>query len=430
MKKLLPLLLCLVMLVSLAAAPVFAASENYCALFNRSINLLRWWAPYNGVVPGAPFDNAIVMRYTAFCMCTDEYGEQLITEGEYSYYATYAIPADVFEAAAADFFNIIDVQKMRAYTSYHYDPVTQTDVADFQHYQPDRNVYIFGFQGGWGDSSHYDILGYTENITGTYTVYSRFIDIYGDERPEGVEGQDYFLWGDAYWVIYHYLKTEVAISNGRVQFHSWQPIDAMPEVELIKPVETLVNNENVTVEAEKDVFPEDTEVKVETPEGATLKLVTDALQTLAEKFVAYDITATHQPNGKVYVTFAIPEGYDPQNLAVFYIPADGSAAYPLDVQVDTENNCVTAELTHFSLYALVQLKAEPEPAPSRPSQPGTTQPGATQPEATQPAATQPGDSAANEDEEPPKSVLPFVAAAIVAVAAVAAVIVVFKGKKH
>ena len=428
MKKLLPLLLCLILLVSLVCVPASAAPENYCDLFSRSINLLRWWSPYNGVAPGAPFDNAIVMCYTAFCLCTDEYGDQKVTEGDYSYFVTYAIPADVFEAAAADFFNIIDVQKMRSYTSWFYDPATQTDVENFQHYQPDRNAYVFGFQGGWGDSSHYDVLGYTENATGTYTVYSRFIDIYGDERPEGVENEDYFQWGENYWVIDHYLKVDVAICNGRVQFHSWQRIDEMPDVELIKPVETFVQDEDITIEAEKDVFPEDTEVKVQTPEGATLKLVTDALETLAEKFVAYDITATHQPDGTVYVTFAIPEGYDPENLAVFYIPADGSAAYPLDIQVDAENGCVTAQLTHFSLYALVQLKQEE--IPSQPTQPEATQPGATQPDATEPDATEPGNASTPDEEEQPDSKLPIVIAAVcLGLAAVVAVVLVLTRKK-
>lgn len=215
--------------------PEVPSVQELCSSFSGAINLLRWWAPSQDVAPGESFGAENILDYTAFQTCSDEYGEKLVTEGDYSYYATYAIPADVFEAAAADRFATVDADQLRSVTGYFYDQETQTSDSNFQFYQPDRKVYLFPYQGGWGDPSHYEVIGYTENDDGTYTVYSTFLDIYGDEAPEGEEGVDYLVMDGTYWIIESHLQTVVALSGDTVQFHSWQRIDAIPDIPMIQP---------------------------------------------------------------------------------------------------------------------------------------------------------------------------------------------------
>ena len=172
MKKLLCIALSLLLL--LAVVPSATAQENHCALFEDAINRLRWNSPFWDVAPGAPFPVASIMGYTRQHLCIDEYGEGLIEEEGYSYYATYAIPAEVFEAAAMDFFAVVDINALRNYTSFFWDYTNFTGIDDFQNYQPDRHVYLFSNNGGMGDPSWYEVLGYTQE-DGFYTVYSRFI---------------------------------------------------------------------------------------------------------------------------------------------------------------------------------------------------------------------------------------------------------------
>lgn len=356
MKKLLCVTLVLLLFLNVAALPCASASENYCQLFDDAINLLRWNALWD-VAEGEAFPVVSIMAYTKQRMCNDEYGEGLITEGDYSYYAYYAIPADVFEAAAMDFFAVVDVDVLRSYTSFFWDYTNETGIDNFQHYQPDRQVYLFSSYGGMGDPSWYEVLGYTEE-EGLYTVYSRFISLIWDaEAPEGVEGVDYIQIGEDYFAIEHYLRTVMAISNGRAQFHSWEEIASVPDVEMTTPVGILFENETIKIEAAAGVFPADTVVEVRPAEAETLQLAQAALQDLAADFVALDITASAQPNGVVLATFAIPEGYDPENLALFYISEDG-VAQQLEASVNAEEGTITAALTHFSVYAVAQLAAE------------------------------------------------------------------------
>lgn len=354
MKKLLCITLVFLLFLSVVSLPSASALENHCQLFDDAINLLRWNALWD-VAEGESFPVVSIMAYTRQRMCSDEYGEGLITEEGYSYYAYYAIPADVFEAAAMDFFAVVDVDALRSYTSFFWDYANETGIDNFQHYQPDRQVYLFSNYGGMGDPSWYEVLGYTEE-DGLYTVYSRFISLIWDE-PVGVEGVDYIQIGEAYFEIVHYLRTVMAISNGRAQFHSWEEITSVPDVEMTTPAGFLFESESVTIEAASGVFPADTVMEVRALEAEMLQLAQAALSGLAADFVAFDITASAQPSGVVLVTFAIPEGYDAEKLALFYISEDG-VAQQLEAAVNAEEGSITAALTHFSIYAVAQLAGE------------------------------------------------------------------------
>ena len=90
-----------------------------------------------------------------------------------------------------------------------------------------------------------------------------------------------------------------------------------------------------------------------------LDVVERSLKDVATKYVAYDFTASAQPDGTAQVSFAIPEGFDPEQLALIYIDADGNLEQ-LEIAVDTDQGIIIAQLSHFSVYAVVQLlRTEP-----------------------------------------------------------------------
>ncbi|MEE1279872.1 MAG: hypothetical protein UHH95_03450 [Oscillospiraceae bacterium] len=128
----------------------------------------------------------------------------------------------------------------------------------------------------------------------------------------------------------------------------------------------IAQSEQVSVVAQKDVFPENTVVKIkQVSSGKSYDTADTALKATAEKFAVYDITATSenvsvQPNGTVKATFAIPENFNLDNVEVVYISDDGKVE-TLSSLVDKQTKTVTAELSHFSLYAVIEkIEAEVE----------------------------------------------------------------------
>lgn len=356
MKKLFCVFLATLVLLSAAAFPRTYAQENHCALFEDAINLLRWHAPYWDVTAGESFPLESIMQYTRAHFMTDEYGELEVTEGEYTFFATYAVPAEEFEAAAQDFFALVDLEALRNYTSFFWDYENNTGIDGFRHYQPERQVYLFSSMGGMGDPSWYEVMGYTEE-DGLYTVYSRFVSLIWD-TPEGVEGEDYIKIGEELFAIEHYLKNVMAVSNGRAQFHSWEELKELPDVEMTGPLQTVLETEAVKLEAEVGVFPADVIFEITTPQEDALKQIEKALGKEVSQFVAYEIQASAQPDGTVQVTFAIPEDFDPEKLALYYITEEGQAQR-LEARVDAAQGVLVAQLSHFSTYVLAEMqKAE------------------------------------------------------------------------
>ena len=124
--------------------------------------------------------------------------------------------------------------------------------------------------------------------------------------------------------------------------------------------------EEVEVKAAENVFPENTVVEIKTiTSGDSYKTVDTALKTAATKFEVYDITAKSdnvavQPNGTVKATFDVPTEYDLDKVGVVYISDDGKVEN-LSCTVDKESKTVTAQLSHFSLYAVIEkVEAETE----------------------------------------------------------------------
>ena len=119
----------------------------------------------------------------------------------------------------------------------------------------------------------------------------------------------------------------------------------------------------VVIETDKGVFQEGTELKVEEIKKENKekhKEIKKALKEVSEKFVAYDITtvlngAKVQPNGKIKVTFKIPEGFS-NILKVFFIGDDGTTQE--QTSKVNEDGTITAELTHFSTYVICDVNED------------------------------------------------------------------------
>ncbi len=113
------------------------------------------------------------------------------------------------------------------------------------------------------------------------------------------------------------------------------------------------------------VFEEGTTVSAElVTEGTVYDRAQGAIPAEAVQFAVVEITATKdgaaaQPAGVVTVTFPIPDGYS-TNLALYYVSEAGTAE-TLKVTIDSDNKVVTAELTHFSTYVLVDFGAPSQP---------------------------------------------------------------------
>ncbi len=125
------------------------------------------------------------------------------------------------------------------------------------------------------------------------------------------------------------------------------------------PLVTVFAPQSVKLEAEVNAFPESTIVKVEEiKDGAKLATIKNALSGVAEKFVAYEITAqcknvTVQPNGLVKAIFNIPADYK-ANRVVFYYVSENGVKEEVPSYVNEENRTVVAELPHFSTYVVAE----------------------------------------------------------------------------
>ena len=131
-----------------------------------------------------------------------------------------------------------------------------------------------------------------------------------------------------------------------------------------QPVIYDIPEDNTVTIPDNDCFEGGTTVTVDVmDEGITFETVTEVMESVAQKYVAYEFTATKddaavQPNGKLTVTFRIPEDYS-NNIAVYYMDESGKLT-KLESVVDVQSRTVTAELEHFSTYILADLDSAPQ----------------------------------------------------------------------
>ena len=122
-------------------------------------------------------------------------------------------------------------------------------------------------------------------------------------------------------------------------------------------------DDTVTI-PDNDCFEGGTTVIVEViEEGELFEQITEVMENVAESYVAYEFTAIKddvavQPNGKLTVTFTIPEGYS-TNITIYYMTEDGKLE-KLDVLVDPETRVITVELECLGMYILVDQDTAPD----------------------------------------------------------------------
>ena len=128
------------------------------------------------------------------------------------------------------------------------------------------------------------------------------------------------------------------------------------------------NTDNqITVGNADKVFEQGTVITVESvTQGEIYNTVKEALKDVVadmKNTAILDITATLngkpvQPNGKVQMTFAIPENLSVDNLKLFYVSDDGRTTEEIAITVDKDARTVTANLEHFSTYVLANVAVD------------------------------------------------------------------------
>lgn len=373
MKKFLSVLIIMVCIFSLFIVTTNASSDPMAVKFDEALGLLDYFYDY---------DYDYMIR-----IATDEF----ISWDDDDPYKPVPVSAESFDAALHKYFVITDSQIKelrevgnRDYSVKIYDEETWEVIEEIPFFDEATQTYTICFNGGFGGSlPPREYLGYVKNGE-TYDVYYRHLtyeyledvlpegttedDIIGDEWSETVEygGKIYQSGPDGYYTIKSrddYGRKYTVEMNGDVvriiscvnYTQGQQPDtfdDKQKEDEVIYDIP---ENNNVSI-PENDCFEGNTTVKVEEiKSGNTMQTVNKAMETVAEKYVAYEFTATKdnaavQPNGKLAVTFAIPEGYS-NNVTVFYMAKDGKLE-KLNTTVNATERTATAELEHFSTYIL------------------------------------------------------------------------------
>ncbi|MBO7737961.1 MAG: hypothetical protein J6S77_04560 [Clostridia bacterium] len=299
----------------------------------------------------------------------------------------FTATAEEFDGVLRKYFAITDkqIQELREYGNRDYnneiyDEETWEVIEVIPFFNEATQIYTFRFYGGFGGTlPPRQYLGYVKNGE-TYDVYFQHLTyVYlEDYLPEGVDENE-LIEGWPEYVEYDGLRFEGG-PEGYAAILSYDNYGRKYTVELngdvVRIIACVDYTESQLPEAfddkevpdviydipaditipQNDCFDGNTIVKVEKIKaGGTLEIVDKAMQSIAEKYVAFEFTATKdnatvQPNGKLAVTFDIPQGYS-NNVTVFYMDKNGSLER-LETTVNTSNKTATAELAHFSVYIL------------------------------------------------------------------------------
>ena len=402
MKKIISLIICAVLICGISTYLV-GAENNYCSLFENSINDLLISMDANEkpeVGEGKSFPLEVILNSIK---------RKIISNYEMEDDNKYYIPASDFEEMVKKNFAVVDIDALHNFES---DYAGQ----NIKIYDADREAYAF-LDNNVNQSNNnlfYVIKGYVADGD-KYSVYGYIINLDkpNEEATEKTETVDYK--GNKYIVV-DKLKNIVETDGTDVKFHSWEKISNITNVdEMITPPKGQDNNtsskpddttsskptdtdnskpddtnssnpdssnpdetnqpvtppleenpmvtvlapQSVKLEAELDAFPESTVVKVEEiSDSGKINSIGAVLSGVSTKFKAFEITATCkelsvQPNGVVKAIFNIPADYKLGRVVLYYISETGLKEEVLSY-VDEKNRTVVAELTHFSTYVIAE----------------------------------------------------------------------------
>ena len=132
--------------------------------------------------------------------------------------------------------------------------------------------------------------------------------------------------------------------------------------ELIEPVTVEGDNKNIKISTDSSVIPsEGVSLSTEKVENIGEKYEAQLKNLGAEKFTAYNIDLMKgeekvQPNGKVTVSIAVPDGMDGAKCKVYRAENDGTLT---DMKASLNDGKLTFTTDHFSLYIIAQFAIKP-----------------------------------------------------------------------
>ena len=134
------------------------------------------------------------------------------------------------------------------------------------------------------------------------------------------------------------------------------------DFELIEPVTVEGDDKNITISTDNSVIPSaGVSLSTEKVENIGEKYEAKLKNLGTEKFTAYNIDlmkddAKIQPNGKVTVGVAVPDGMDGAKCKVYRAETDGTLT---DMGAVFENGKFAFKTDHFSLYIIAQFAVKP-----------------------------------------------------------------------
>ncbi len=374
MKKLLTVLLIVMLVMSCSITAFATPASNVDAAIAKADDYYFWCYFYDGYFDKGEDPNAEAVYGILSWLEWDAFDEYYVEgNADVPSDVSHKIPAAAYEALVAKHFVLTD-----------------TLVAELR--DDDRRYsdgYYYYYIGGWGDViPDYVYQGYKDLGNGEFELYAYEAFVLTEDYeeyvpgPNEVEGKDYLFVVDNYvdevtGEVYSYgypkriLSTIVATfkvdgENTVMTSYTTEDASSMPSADEFTGTDAPIDK--IVIDFDYDVFEPGTSVYcVEVTDADVKAEVEKALEDIAEDFVVFEASAYYndavvQPDGVVRITFAVPEGYS-ENVAVYYIAEDGSTQAVKSVY-NADNKTITAELEHFSTYALVDLGVEDTDGPA------------------------------------------------------------------
>lgn len=371
MKRIIAIILSVICVFGLCAMSVSAAEpvDTKHALFEARVKSIYDFLLITGFegFDETTLTESMVITYVGE-ECRNEFKQYVRQDETYEegISESYYVPDTVFESVAAKYFVLTDslISKMHNHHSY----ITEGE----NHY------YVIQYIGGagGGEMTIPNYYGYVDLGDNTFMVYVHLVNLIPLENTENlIEGKDYVMDVDEYDTTaglvpfaiegYRTMKVKLDGDNLLAISYSNSTYDAFTSANITKPVIEVVNKD-VVYDVPDDVvidggesFEGGTTVTCETVvSGVVYERATQALDGKVNKCLVFELTAEKdnvsvQPNGKVYVTFDVPEDYDGK-VVVYYVDTDGNVSEIPSVY-DEKAHTVTAELTHFSTYVVANV---------------------------------------------------------------------------
>ena len=373
MKKIISVLLSIVILFSVGAIGTSAAAanaeeENLCEEFEK---LVSFCGAYN---PVSPFNLYTIVGWTS------EYVPDFYEKYYNPNTTVYQVPRNELDMYVNNCFALEN--------GYFQTLVGQDKAQEYPLLTDDESNGTYSFSiGGWGGPtySYRKLMGYTKG-TDTYTVYISKLPELFDTLQDllDYEGTTVEFWGDRlkstedgkYYIELpkekqENIKLTVAYDGENIKLIEGVKVDTIPDSsDMITPIEKPAENlkvdydvpEGVKVEGDT-AFPENTLVKVENITSG--EIYNRAEKAVGEivfkgKIAVFEFTATAnhtavQPNGKVKVSFNLPDNLSTKDLKMYYVAEDGKTE-EIKITIDEDSKTVVAELEHFSTYVLCNVK--------------------------------------------------------------------------